>query len=1064
MYKKVSSWLDIVSVEKEIQKFWEENHIFRKLLEKNKNGKKWSFLDGPITANNPMGVHHAWGRTLKDVYQRYFALNERKLRYQNGFDCQGLWVEVEVEKELGFNSKKDIENYGIDKFVEKCKKRAMKFANIITRQSKRLGFWMDWENSYYTLSEENNYTIWEFLKKCHERGLIYKGHDVMTWCPRCETGISQHEVQDGYKETKHLSVVVLFPINNRENEAFLVWTTTPWTLTSNVAIAVNPNSVYLKVKQGKWIYYIIKSRAEIVLEEQGDWTVIEELTGNDIINFGFSYKGPFDELLAQKKAILHHKVIPWKNVTEKEGTGIVHIAPGCGSEDFILGKEFSLPIIAPINESGLFLDGFAWLTGKHASEIAEEIKQDLKKKNILYTSERYLHSYAHCWRCGRELLFRLVDEWFISMDPIREDIKNIAKKARWLPPFGLERELDWLTNMKDWMISKKRYWGLALPIWECLDCKSFTVIGSKKELKEKAIEGWEQFKGNSPHKPWIDKVKIECPQCGKIISRVTDVGNPWLDAGIVPYSTVKYNTDREYWKQWMPADLVLECFLGQFRGWFYSLLAMSTVMENAPSFTTLVGHALVLDENGEEMHKSKGNAIWFDDAAEDIGADVMRWIYCNQELSIPLNFGYKKAKLVRGKFFNTLWNCYAFFVNYARLIEFTPQKIHSDIQKRPDIDRWIVSKLQKLIKKCRNSFEAFDVRNACRNIDEFVELLSNWYIRNNRRRFWHSQLVEDTLYAYETLFECLNVVFKLLAPILPMTTEACYQNMIRSVVKDAPESIHLTSYPLVKNEIIDEQLVEDMDTIVKIYKLALSAREKAQIKIRQPLSSLIISPNNEREIRAVNRFSELLKEGLNVKGIDLLDIKVNCPIEIKIMPNKRSLGSTYKAESKLIIEEIEKQLLFITDKVKKCETEFEFNLKNGKEITISSADLIVDEVDPENLSIVKFDEGWIAFDIVLTEELLIEGLMRDLLRQMQVLRKDSGLEIEDRISVMYSTDSLNMKNAIKQYEHFLCRELLCERLEEKINLTIGKELVISEEKILVEINRIDSNSESFLIK
>ena len=383
MYQKVASWFDMASLEKDVQQFWEDQQIFQKLVAQNTDGKEWSFIDGPITANNPMGVHHAWGRTLKDLYQRYWAMNGRQLRYQNGFDCQGLWVEVEVEKALGFRSKRDIEHYGIAKFVEQCKARVAKYATIMTAQSKRLGYWMDWENSYYTMSPENNYTIWTFLKKCHARGLVYKGHDVMPWCPRCGTGISQHEMQEGYQETRHLALTVRFPIMNRENEAFLVWTTTPWTLTSNVAVAVNPEAVYVKVKQGDWSYYLIKSRAEQILKNQGTWEVLGELTGNDMINWHCSYVGPFDELPAQKDAQAVHQVIPWKDVTEAEGTGIVHIAPGCGAEDFMLGKEFRLPVIAPIDENGRFLTDFDWLTGKHVSEVAAEIKQNLQAKKIL---------------------------------------------------------------------------------------------------------------------------------------------------------------------------------------------------------------------------------------------------------------------------------------------------------------------------------------------------------------------------------------------------------------------------------------------------------------------------------------------------------------------------------------------------------------------------------------------------------------------------------------------------------------------------------------------------------
>ena len=967
MYKKVNTWFDIVKLEKDILQSWEKNQVFQKLVKKNQNQPPWSFLDGPITANNPMGVHHAWGRTLKDAYQRYWAMNGRRLRYQNGFDCQGLWVEVEVEKELDFKSKKDIEDYGIDRFVELCKARVDKYSRMITQQSKRLGSWMDWDNSYYTMSDENNYTIWTFLKKVYDRGLLYKGPDVMPWCPRCGTGISQHEMQEGYKDTQHIAVIVRFPIKGRSNEALLVWTTTPWTLTSNVAAAVNPEALYLKVKQQEWTYYIIKERAEIVLKEHGQWKAMEEIPGSELISRDFIYTGPFDELPTQEKVRDHHRLIPWKEVSETEGTGIVHIAPGCGAEDFILGNQFNLPLVAPLDENGVFIEGFNWLTGKPAAEAAEAVKNHLKTKNILYSSELYAHSYPHCWRCGHELLFRLVDEWFIAMDPWREEIKNAARQIQWIPSFGLELELDWLSNMRDWLISKKRYWGLALPIWECHHCHDFTVIGSREELKARAVEGWESFASHSPHRPWVDSIKILCPTCGKKISRIPDVGNPWLDAGIVPYSTVKYNTDRDYWQQWIPADLVLECFPGQFRNWFYSLLAMSTMMENLPPFKTLLGHALVRDENGEEMHKSKGNAIQFDHAADDIGVEVMRWIYCTHELSSNLNFGYTSARLIRGKFINTLWNSYAFFVNYARLINFKVPQSPVPTAERPDFDRWILSKLQILIETCRENFETYNVRAAAGAVQEFLELLSNWYIRSNRRRFWRSELDTDTRSAFETLFVTMDTVLGLLAPILPFLTEEMYQNMVLAADSSRPESIHLNDYPSEKMDIVDQQLVTDMDHIVKLNTLALSAREKARIKIRQPLAALVIAPNTEAEARAVKRFSHLLKSQLNVKTVELRDLKTPCPLEM----------------------------------------------------------------EPENLSLVKNNDGWLAFDTVLTEELLLEGLMRDFLRQMQVLRKKSGLEIEDRIRMTYNTDSATVKTMMAEYRDTICSELLCLEMKEE---------------------------------
>ena len=568
-FEKVDTKIDFAAQEREVLAFWERTGAFDRLRELNKGKPKWSFLDGPITANNPMGVHHAWGRTYKDIYQRYHAALGRELRYQNGFDCQGLWVEVEVEKQHGFKNKKDIEQYGIDRFVEECKARAKKFAAIQTEQSKRLGYWMDWDNSYYTMSNENNYGIWAFLKKCHEKGLIYKGVDVMPWCPRCGTGISHMEMNEGYREVPHTSVFVRFPIRERPGENLLVWTTTPWTLSSNVAAAVKPGMVYLKVKQGDAIYYVGKANFEsprtqpvepanvskipglmsirAMFKNKGPFEVIEEIQGESLI--GLTYDGPFDMLDGAAEAVAAHRVIAWNEVTESEGTGIVHIAPGCGSEDYHLGKELGLPQIAPLLEDGTFRPEFGLLAGQRFDQATEPIIQDLKTRTLLFAKENYHHRYPHCWRCRDELVYRLVDEWFIQMD-WREQIKESAKGARWIPEWGLQRELDWLDNMGDWMISKKRYWGLALPIWECPKCGHFDVIGSHDELKERAVSGWDRFEGHSPHRPWIDEVRIRCAQCGSDeVSRVKEVGNPWLDASIVPLTTMGDFRDRDYWEQ-----------------------------------------------------------------------------------------------------------------------------------------------------------------------------------------------------------------------------------------------------------------------------------------------------------------------------------------------------------------------------------------------------------------------------------------------------------------------------------------------------------------------------------
>ncbi len=716
MFRPVSSKLEVPALEREVIARWRERDTMARYLARNdESDRRFSFIDGPITANNPMGVHHAWGRTYKDLFQRYHTMLGEKQRYQNGFDCQGLWIEVEVERQLGFNNKRQIEEFGIGKFVDLCKARVDQFAGIQTEQSKRLGYWMDWDNSYYTNSDENNYTIWSFLAECRRRELLYRGHDVMPWCPRCGTGISNMEAAEGYRDVRHLSVIVRLPITTEghDGEDLLVWTTTPWTLSSNVAAAVHPGLTYDLVEgaDGRRWWVSTGSRPRVA----PDATVIRQAPGSDLVDL--AYTGPFDEFPAA--AGVAHRVIPWTDVSDAEGTGIVHIAPGCGQEDFALSKAFDLAVIDPIDQFGVFGEGFGWQTGRYAGasddpqhDLARDVVADLDARKLLVAKESYEHSYPHCWRCGTQLIFRLVDEWFIAMDPLREPIGESTRSARWLPDgIGLEeREIDWLRNMGDWMISKKRYYGLALPIWECTECDGWEVIGSKEELRERATAGWDEFEGHSPHRPWIDAVEIACAACGGSARRTTDVGNPWLDAGIVALSTLKWNTDRDYWRQWYPADLITESFPGQFRNWFYALLTESTVMTSEAPMRTLFAYALMRDEHGEEMHKSRGNSIPFDEAAERIGADVMRWMFASANPAVNLNFGYGPGHEVVRRFFLPLWNTYGFLVTYARIDGWTPDQLDGVPDARTPLDRWILSRLDGLVGEVGAAYAGYDAQ------------------------------------------------------------------------------------------------------------------------------------------------------------------------------------------------------------------------------------------------------------------------------------------------------------------------------------------------------------------
>ena len=1077
-FNEVPPTFDLRSIEDNILKFWKKTNAFKKRSAMNRGGPNWSFIDGPITANNPMGVHHAWGRTYKDLYQRYKAMRGFNLRYQNGFDCQGLWVEVEVEKELGFKSKRDIEEFGIAKFVNKCKERVLRYSAIQVEQSIRLGYWMDWDDvdllrklanymdrpdevltvkgtegvltetverivgklggselggSYFTFSTENNYTIWMILKKCHGRGWVYKGRDVMPWCPRCSTAISQHEIAtEGYRELTHPGLTIKFPLHNRPNEYLLVWTTTPWTLTANIAVAVHPNMIYVKVYWNGESLYVGKTSTDRIFPSK--FQILKTLKGREMV--GWTYDGPFDELPSEQKAGAKegHRILLWEEVTETEGTGIVHIAPGCGKEDFELSKEYQLPIVAPLDEYGVFLDGFDQLSGTHVYDSATAIIDILRRKGLLFKVENYVHRYPVCWRCGNELIFRLVDEWFISMgeklnrpletitereveNSLRYQIIETAKSVRWIPSFGLLQEVDWLLNMEDWMISKKRYWGLALPIWECGGCGSFDVIGGEEELKARAIEGWESFEGHTPHRPWIDAVKIDCPKCGSIMSRIKDVGNPWLDAGIVAYSTLNYRHDRDYWKKWFPADMICESLAGQFRNWFYSMLTMSTILERKTPFLTCLGTGLVLAEDGREMHKSWGNAIWFDDAVEDMGADVMRWMYCTNKPETNLLFGYKGVDLVKKQFLIPLRNVYSFFVTYANLDEWTPKDTTDRLSL---LDRWILSKLQVLIQKVTNSLEEFDTFNATKTIQQFVDGLSTWYIRRTRRRFWKSDSDEDKKAAYTTLYGCLTNLIKILAPFLPFIAEEMYQNLVRRIEEDVFESVHQNNWPIVDPSQIDQELMDDMEIVLKVSSLGHSIRNKSGIKLRQSLAEVRIVVEDSVSNR-LERFKGLLREELNVKTVtmsaqeeDLVNYK------IRLLPNilGKKYGSLFPKIGAAVTSKDAKELASSFRQGVSVNLDVE-----GRVVTLLPEEVEVATEAKEGWATTK-DEGLtVGLNIIISEGLKVEGLARDIVRRIQNQRKEAGYKIADEIETYYDSGPKLVK-VFESYGDYIAAETL----------------------------------------
>lgn len=909
-FRPVSGQIDFPALEKELLEFWYKEGIVEKYLHKNdSSSEKFSFLDGPKTANNPLGVHHAWGRTYKDLWQRFYNMKGYKQRFQNGYDEQGLWVEVEVEKNLGLKSKRDIENIvpgdkfaSLEKFINLCKERIGTYGDVITEQSKRLGQFMDWDNSYHTSSDQNNYMIWHFLKDTHQRGWLYKGHDSVPWCPRCGTAISQHEMQtEDYRELTHESIFFKLPLVDKKEEYLLVWTTTPWTIPANVAVAVNEEEEYILYPvDSQKVWVMAKTLTKLVESNilPGGKQQTKSVQGKNMV--GWPYLGPFDELERVKKSLgdFKHRVVAGDPqvlpVGSDEGTGLVHVAPGAGTEDFQLGKKLGLPVIEVIDESADYLEKLGEFSGKNAKKDPMVVISHLKiyqNGKFLLATQNYTHRYPACWRCKTELVWRVVDEWYIAVDKedpktketFRQKMVKVAKGIVWQPKFVEKRELDWLKNLHDWLISKKRYWGLSLPIWECNSCGKFMVVGGYDELKEKAVEGWDKFEGHSPHRPWIDQIKIKCQDCGSVSTRVPDVGNPWLDAGIVPYSTVtpiagevpSYLKDRKYWGEWFPPDFAVEMY-EQTRLWFYAMIAMSSDLEEKPPVKRIFGHGRVVDEKGEEMHGSKGNAVSLDEAFERVGSDAMRWLYLSANPGVDLRFGFTLINEVKRRFILILWNSYKFFVDYALLADFTPGVMEMEEGNLTALDKWIVSRLNQLISGVSESLQKYDVMTASRVIEEFVvNDLSTWYIRRSRDRVGPAAEKQDEKIFLSSLYEILVAISKLLAPFMPFVSEEIYRNLTGEV------SVHLIDYPAANEKLLDERLMGDMNIVRKLAEVGHAQRKEAGIKLRQPLGKFTYYLSEKLELE----LEEILADELNVKVTEykkLTDGRIQGGLDTKI--------------------------------------------------------------------------------------------------------------------------------------------------------------------------------------
>jgi isoleucyl-tRNA synthetase len=975
VFKPLPPQPDSNALELEILALWEDEGTFEALRERNRGGPKWSFIDGPVTANKKLAVHTAWGRTLKDVFQRYKALRGFDQRYQNGFDCQGLWIEVGVERQLGFNSKREIEEFGLEKFAARCREVVIESSAALTRGCVRLGQWMDWGNDYFTFSDTNIEYIWRFLKIVHERGWLYLGHRATAWCPRCGTSLSQHELtQSGvYQERTDPSLFVRFPLLDRPGESIVVWTTTPWTLPANVAAAVNPEGEYGLRENGEWV----------LAGRFPDDTFARRAPGTELV--GLRYQGPFDNL--SPGASVEHRVVPWDEVSMDEGTGIVHIATGCGPEDFELGRSLGLPVLTPVDEAGHFYDDYGWLHGLSTGEAADQIVGDLSERGFLVSAGSYLHNYAHCWRCDTPIIYRLSDDWFIAVDGVRPRLLEENDQVEWVPEYMGKRMDDWLRNMGDWNISRRRYYGLPLPFYPC-DCGHLNVIGSKAELEERAVEGLDQLQ--ELRRPWIDRVPIRCEACGELVTRVVEVGDVWLDAGIVPFSTLGWQNpewkpggyatgasaglsgadlpDNAYWEKWFPADWVTE-MREQIRLWFYSQFFMSVVLVDRSPYKRVLGYEKMLDETGREMHGSWGNMIDAEEAFQKMGADVMRWQYCAQPPDRNLLFGYGPGHEIKRKLL-TFWNSTVVLTSYGNIDGFEPTL--ADLETGPPaerpLDRWLVERTHELVREAGAAYEATLTSNVIRAFDSFVDDLSNWYIRRSRRQFYGGE--GDA--SFRTLWYALVQSLRVISPVMPFLAEHLWRNLVSS-----DTSVFLAGWPEVPEP--DQALLDEIADVRRVVDLGRQARAASGLKQRQPLRRLVVAGAG-----AAQGHADEIADELRVKLVEFgvvesagLKVKPNLPVlGPKLGPALRAVNTALAAG--------------------------EFEELAGGRFRVDGHELEPDEVLVERVGL----DGWavaaedgltVALDTTLDDELLLEARLLDLIRAVQVLRKDSGLEVTDRI-------------------------------------------------------------------
>ena len=1028
MYKKVELPNGFVGLEKEVENLWTARNVIKKNFDMNQDGEYFTFYDGPPTANGRPHVGHVLTRVMKDIIPRYKVMKGYKVIRKAGWDTHGLPVELEIEKKLGISGKEQIEEYGVEKFVKECKESVFTYVSMWEKMTNQIGYWVDMENPYVTYHNPYIESVWWALKQMWDKGLLYEGHKVMPYCPRCGTALSSHEVAQGYKDVKDLTCVAKFKVEGEDNKYILAWTTTPWTLPSNLALCINKAYTYIEVKVGDEILILAKDLADKVLGE--DYEIVREFPGTELLGTKYEQLMPFGKVEGKAFEVIHGDY-----VTLSDGTGIVHIAPAYGEDDSLVAKANGITFINLVDREGRFVEEVTPWAGKFVKKCDESICKWLEENNKLFKSEKHLHSYPHCWRCDTPLLYYPKESWFVAMTTLRDKLLENNNKINWYPDnIRTGRFGKFLENVIDWGISRDRYWGTPLPIWNC-ECGHKECIGSIAELKEKGINVPEDIE---LHKPYIDNVHLKCEKCGKEMTRTGEVIDCWFDSGSMPFAQLHYPFEnKELFEQNYPAQFISEA-VDQTRGWFYTLLAISTAIFDRNPFENCIVLGHVLDKKGLKMSKSKGNVVDPFDVLDAQGADATRWhFYTASAPWLPTRFSIDDVGEAGRKFMGTLWNVYSFYVLYAELDQFNPLK-YNDFVSENVMDKWVMSKLNTLVKDVDSMLNSYQITQAALAIEDFTDELSNWYVRRNRGRYWSEELTDDKIGAYVTLYKVLTTLIKVAAPFVPFITENIYQNLVVGLDENAPESIHLCSWPEVNENAIDKNLEKEMDLAYTIVKLGRSARNGANIKNRQPLSKMLVSTDSLPEY-----YGEIITDELNIKAVEFgADLSTHVNFEIK--PNLPVLGRAYGK----LIPGIRREI------AARNQMELAQTIQNGGVVVIN-VDGTEIELNKENLLVTMQGlEGYafagegsigVVLDTHISEELREEGHLREIISKIQNMRKDKGFEVADKIK-LYVADNEMLLDVIKKFAEVIKKETLTQEIvyNEEANYT---ETVINGEKL-----------------